>query len=70
MIPDEPNKATQNTPDTLKDNVDENVAKAFEQAEADIETDPELNDEPAPEDDLDEGELARLDNDNDNTDLV
>lgn len=33
---------------------------AYEQAEKDIEKDPELNSQPNPGDDLDEGELARL----------
>lgn len=33
---------------------------AYEQAEKDIEKDPELNNVPGPDDDLDEGELARL----------
>ena len=33
---------------------------AYEQAEKDIEKDPELNSQPEPGDDLDEGELARL----------
>jgi hypothetical protein len=43
----------------------ESVAAAHEQAEADIEQDPELSSKPDPAADLDEGELARLDNDND-----
>ncbi len=38
----------------------EHVAEAYEQAEKDIEKDPDLNNEPDPADDLDEGELARL----------
>ncbi len=36
------------------------VNDAYEQAEKDIEKDPELNNVPGPGDDLDEGELARL----------
>lgn len=39
---------------------DEKVKKAHELAEKDIESDPDLNMEPKPGDDLDEGELARL----------
>ncbi|MDQ6845803.1 MAG: hypothetical protein M3Z92_15910 [Bacteroidota bacterium] len=39
---------------------DEHVKEAYEQAEKDIGKDPELNTEPEPGDDLDEGELARL----------
>lgn len=34
------------------------------QAENDLEEDPDLNSRPKPESDLDEGELARLDNSN------
>ncbi len=37
----------------------EHVAEAHEQAEKDIEMDPDLSAKPKPEDDLDEGELAR-----------
>lgn len=36
------------------------ITQAHEQAELDIEKDPELNSRPEPGDDLDEGELARL----------
>lgn len=36
------------------------LTEAHEQAEKDIEKDPDLNLEPKPGDDLDEGELARL----------
>ena len=43
----------------------ESVAAAHEQADHDIEEDPELNSDQDPEKDLDEGELARLDNSND-----
>ena len=39
-----------------------NVLKAHEQAEKDIEKDPELSIGPEKGDDLDEGELAKLDN--------
>ncbi|MEP7230581.1 MAG: hypothetical protein ABI691_10040 [Ginsengibacter sp.] len=38
----------------------EHVEEAQEQAEKDIENDPDLNLKPKPGDDLDEGELARL----------
>lgn len=36
------------------------ISPAHSQADADIEKDPELAAKPAPEDGLDEGELARL----------
>jgi len=36
------------------------ISEAHKQAEADIETDPERHINPSKEDDLDEGELARL----------
>lgn len=36
------------------------ISPAHEQAIKDIDKDPELDNEPAPEDGLDEGELARL----------
>ncbi len=39
---------------------DEKVTEALEQAEADMEQDPDLSSEPDPAADLDEGELARL----------
>lgn len=38
----------------------EKIREAHELAEKDIENDPDLSMEPTPEDDLDEGELARL----------
>ncbi len=38
----------------------EHVEEAHDQAEKDIEMDPDLSSEPKPGDDLDEGELARL----------
>ncbi len=38
----------------------ENVTEALKQAEKDIEKDADLNNEPDPAADLDEGELARL----------
>lgn len=38
----------------------EHVEEAHEQAEKDIEMDPDLSSKPKPGDDLDEGELARL----------
>lgn len=37
-----------------------NTAEAMKQAEKDISKDPDLSNEPDPADDLDEGELARL----------
>ncbi len=40
--------------------VDEKINEAHEQAESDIEKDPDLSTKPKPGDDLDEGELARL----------
>lgn len=39
------------------------VVRAHEEAEKDIEEDPDLTPNPEPGDDLDEGELAQLDND-------
>ena len=57
-----PDKSTSGT-DFAK--AKESVAAAHEQADHDIEEDPELNSEEDPEKDLDEGELARLDNSND-----
>jgi len=41
-------------------NKDEHVKEALEQAEKDIEKDPDLKSEKKETDDLDEGELARL----------
>ncbi|WP_018616722.1 hypothetical protein [Segetibacter koreensis] len=38
----------------------ETVIAAHDQAEKDMEEDDELNTKPAPEDDLDEGEIARF----------
>ncbi len=38
----------------------ETVTAAHNQAEKDMETDDDLNTKPAPEDDLDEGEMARF----------
>lgn len=38
----------------------EHATEAHEQAEKDIEMDPDLSSKPEPGDDLDEGELARL----------
>ncbi len=45
----------------------ENVIAAHNQAEKDMEEDDDLNSKPSPEDDLDEGEMARFE-DNDETD--
>ncbi len=44
----------------LNSSPDEKVTEALEQAEADMEQDTDLNTEPDPAADLDEGELARL----------
>lgn len=52
-MPDK-NSKQKKTPDN------EHVAEAHEQAEKDIEMDPDLSLMPEPGDDLDEGELARL----------
>jgi hypothetical protein len=38
----------------------QNISDAHKQAEKDIEKDPDLSSKPDPGDDLDEGELARL----------
>ncbi len=53
-MPDK-NSKQQKIPDN-----NEHVTEAHEQAEKDIEMDPDLNLKPEPGDDLDEGELARL----------
>ena len=52
--------------DSLKqaDAPKEPIAEAHEQAEKDIKKDPDLSMEPKPGDDLDEGELARLEGEN------
>jgi hypothetical protein len=64
-----PDKSQQNQSASPKSGTkqatDENVTAAHQQAEADIEQDPDLNSEPDPAADLDEGEIARLDNGND-----
>ena len=50
-----------NTPEKNASQHDKDpVNNAYKQAEKDIEKDPELNAVPEPGDDLDEGELARL----------
>jgi len=51
-------KSTNNKNDQQKQN--ENILAARKEAEKDIEQDPDLSTKPEPEDDLDEGELARL----------
>lgn len=57
-------KATKDPANTLKKKPDTNEKKhtseAHDQAEKDIEKDPDLNSRPHREDDLDEGELAKL----------
>lgn len=49
-----------NIPEQKKSDLQDSVNEAHEQAEQDIQEDPELNLEPKAGDDLDEGELARL----------
>jgi len=49
-----------NIPEQKKSGSKELVNEAHKQAEQDIQKDPELNSEPKAGDDLDEGELARL----------
>jgi hypothetical protein len=53
-----------------RDNADkENVIAAHDAAEQDIEQDPDLATTDDPAADLDEGEIARLDNSNDEIDI-
>lgn len=52
--PDKPVKAADDTENS------KNYMPAHDQAEKDMEKDPDLNSKPNREDDLDEGELARL----------
>lgn len=51
-------KSTGKNDDQQQEN--KNVAAAHEAADKDIDQDPDLSLEPSPGDDLDEGELARL----------
>jgi hypothetical protein len=51
-------KSSHNKNDQQKEN--ENISAAHKEADKDIEKDPELSPKPKPGDDLDEGELARL----------
>ena len=57
-------KATKDTVNKLKSKLNtpekKHTSVAHNQAEKDIEQDPDLNTQPHREDDLDEGELARL----------
>lgn len=53
----DPVNKLKNKPDT---NEKKHTSVAHDQAEKDIEQDPDLNTQPHREDDLDEGELARL----------
>lgn len=46
---------------------DEKVIAAHEQAEKDMEEDTDLSPKPSPTDDLDEGEMARFEDNNDKT---
>ncbi len=55
MVNSDKNPLQQNVP-----NKDEYVKEAHDQAENDIEKDPDLKNEKVKTDDLDEGELARL----------
>jgi len=52
------NKSSHNKRDQQKEN--ENIEAAHKAADKDIEQDPDLSSKPNPEDDLDEGELARF----------
>jgi hypothetical protein len=51
-------KSSHNKSDQQKEN--ENITAAHKAADKDIEQDPDLSPKPKPGDDLDEGELARL----------
>lgn len=51
-------KSAGNKSDQQKEN--ENILAAHKEADRDIEQDPDLSAKPKPSDDLDEGELARL----------
>ena len=62
-LPSEQNKGVEKPEDA-------NVALAHEQAEVDMVEDADLNNEPDPAADLDEGEIARLDNNNDENPLI
>ena len=53
------NKSTYTKSDQQKEK--ENILAAHKEADKDIEQDPDLSKKPGPADDLDEGELARLD---------
>ena len=52
------NKSSHNKTDQQKEN--EKILAAHKEADKDIEEDPDLSPKPSPRDDLDEGELARL----------
>ena len=49
-----------NHPKKEVENVNQKAIAAHKQADKDIEQDPDLTTKPRPEDDLDEGELARM----------
>ncbi len=51
-------KSTDKNDDLQQQN--KNIAAAHKEADKDIDHDPDLSSEPSPGDDLDEGELARL----------
>jgi len=53
-------KDENNHPKKEGENVNEKAIAAHKQADKDIEKDPDLATKPRPEDNLDEGELARL----------
>ncbi len=52
------NKSANEKDDQQKEN--KNIAAAHKEADKDIDHDPDLSSKPSPGDDLDEGELARL----------
>ncbi len=55
---------TDKTPSQKTPEQDKKINEAYKQAEKDIDTDPESHTKPEPGDDLDEGELARLEAEN------
>ena len=59
-MPKKKTKDGNNHPKNEDENVNEKAVAAHRQADKDIEQDPDLTTKPRPEDDLDEGELARM----------
>lgn len=53
-------KKTSDRTEKITPRENKNITQAHNQAEKDIESDPDLNTKPNREDDLDEGELAQL----------